>query len=152
MPLLFTPGSGPVASIINRFSSGGVSVSNVENFAVGNTLEVTAPGAYTSGVLQTVISHTGRGRLNILSVYCKDSTSRTLRCRITLDGVVVFDATSNAIAASTNGIVPVGYYATVGVAPQQIDYQSSLLVEVASSLSEAAANVGIAVNRETWAS
>jgi hypothetical protein len=64
----------------------------------------------------------------------------------------VFDATSNAIASGTNGIVPVGYYSTVGVAPQQIDYQSSLLVEVASSLSEAAANVGIAVNRETWAS
>jgi len=156
MPLLFTPSAGPVATITNAYSAGGTqSPSGLTGNTGNNMAVVVAPGAYTANTLQTVISHTGRGRVNMLTVYTGNTTSRTLRCRITLDGTVVFDATTNAIITSGVGMVPIGILTSATpllIGMQPIDYQSSLLVEVASSLSEAAANVGISVNREIWSS
>ncbi len=156
MPVLFQSGNGPVASIVNAYSAGGTNSGAVIAAGVAsNTALVTAAGAYTANTLQSVISHTGRGRVNLLTVYSRDATARTLRCKVTIDGVSVFDATSSSISTLSHGVVVVGALVGVGtpfLGYQPIDYQESLVIEVASSLSEAAANVGIGVNRETWAS
>lgn len=151
MPVLFKGSSGPVASIINLFSGGGVSTSFTLSPAGSiNYVEVLS-GAVTAATLKTMVSHTGRGRINALVAYTKDVTSRTVRCKVTVDGVVIFDATSNAIANAGYGMVVVGNVATNQVWFQPIDYQESLLIEIASSLTETD-KVAIGVNRETWAS
>jgi hypothetical protein len=161
MPVLFKSGDGPVSSIINRFSSGGVSSTNVNASTTTNALEITAGSAYSStpGTLQTVLSVTGRGRVNLLTAYAKDATVRTIRLRITIDGAVAFDATTNSIGVGNTGLVAIGWLTvsgsgtTTGLAFQPVDYQESILIEAASSVSnDAAANIGFTINRETWAS
>ena len=162
MPVLFKGASGPVASIINAFSAGGVSTSSLTAGSGHGAAQVTAPGAYSStpGTLQTVISHTGRGRVNVLNIFATNVTARTLRLKLTIDGTVVFDATSNSVSAIGYGMCVVGELTsgTIGltagtIAYQPIDYQESLLVEVASSVaSDAAANIALGVLRETWSS
>lgn len=148
MPVLFKGSSGPVASIINAFSSG--SVATTFSISSANTKEELS-GALTAATLKTVVSHTGRGRVNSLVVYAKDSTSRTMRCKVTVDGVVVFDATSSAVTGAGFGMIVIGGAITNSVEFQPIDYQESLLIEIASSLTETD-KVAIGVNRETWAS
>lgn len=153
MPVLFQSGAGPVSSIVNYFSDGGVGTGYAISAGTGNNcLPVFAGGAYTANTLQTIISHTGRGRVNFLTVYQTNGTSRTMRMKVTVDGTVIFDATSASALSSGSGMVVVGTMTTSSAVFQPIDYQESLLIEVASSLSEAAANVGIGVNREVWAS
>lgn len=147
--------AGPVATIVNGFSAGGTSTTSVAASAAQATVEVQAAGAYsaTPGTLQTLLAHTGRGRINLLTVYAKNATARTLRLKLTIDGVAIFDATSNSVSASATGMVVVGVYGSAVNEFQPIDYNESLLIEVASSVaSDAAANIGIAVNRETWVS
>lgn len=155
MPNLFRGSYGPPATIVNAYSAGGVSTSSLGAGPSLNTVEVTAGSAYSAsaGTLQTVISHTGRGRLNALAVYAKNATARTIRLQLTIDGTVVFNATSNSISASGTGMMVVGVVSTSTLVMQPIDYNESLLIEVASSVSsDAAANIGLAVNRETWVS
>lgn len=148
MPVLFKGANGPVASIINAFSSGGTATAY--SLSSNNVLEQLS-GSLTAATLKTMVSHTGRGRVNALVIYAKDSTSRTLRCKLTVDGVVVFDATSNAVVGGGFGMIVIGGAITNSVEFQPIDYQESLLVEIASSLTETD-KVAIGVNRETWAS
>ncbi|HMW22340.1 MAG TPA: hypothetical protein PKC59_02800 [Burkholderiaceae bacterium] len=148
MPVLFKGANGPVASIINAFSSGGTATAY--SLSSNNVLEQLS-GSLTADTLKTMVSHTGRGRVNALVIYTKDNTSRTLRCKLTVDGVVVFDATSNAVASPGFGMIVIGGAITNSVEFQPIDYQESLLVEIASSLTETD-KVAIGVNRETWAS
>lgn len=148
MPVLFKGANGPVASIINAFSSGGTATAY--SLSSNNVLEQLS-GSLTADTLKTMVSHTGRGRVNALVIYAKDNTSRTLRCKLTVDGVVVFDATSNAVASPGFGMIVIGGAITNSVEFQPIDYQESLLVEIASSLTETD-KVAIGVNRETWAS
>lgn len=97
-------------------------------------------GALTAGVLKTALQVSGRGRLNMLGIYTGDVTSRTLRMRATLDGNVIFDGTSAAIAANSSGLLIVGHgsytgsFAITGFQP--LDFERSCLVEIASSLTE----------------
>lgn len=148
MPVLFKGANGPVASIINNYSSG----SAVTGFSLisANTKEELS-GALTAATLKTMVTHTGRGRVNALVIYAKDSTARTLRCKVTVDGTVVFDATSGSAATLGFGMIVVGGAVTNSVEFQPIDYQESLLIEIASSLTETD-KVAIGINRETWAS
>ena len=155
MPVLFKSGNGPVASIINAFSAGGTSVTSLSSGATTGSLTVNAGGAYsgTPGTLQTIISHTGRGRVNVLNAYATNATARTIRVKITVDGTVVFDATSASVSASGAGMKIIGSLDSSAVVYQPIDYQESLLIEAASSVgSDAAANIAFGVVRETWAS
>ena len=139
----FSGGNRAPIAIVNAFSSGtpaGVSIVRQ------NALEILS-GAVTSGVLKTVLSHTGAGCLKNLYVYTKDGTARTLRLKITLDGTSVFDSTSASISANGNGIVAVG--PVQDTAGDRVFYNASLLVEIASSLSETD-KIAIGVVRETY--
>lgn len=101
---------------------------------------VALSGAMTSAVLKTALTITGRGRVNWLGMYCNDATSRTLRMKITLDGTVIRDTTSAAIAVSLSGFVGLGSGKYVADAPavvfQPLVFNATLLVEIASSLTE----------------
>lgn len=153
MPNLFRGSRGPALSIVNGYSAGGASIAGLNGAGNFNCSVITAPGAYsaTPNTFQTVLSHTGRGCINVLNVYSTNATARTIRLRLTLDGNVVFDATSNSISAANTGMLVVGVLNTTFLDMQPIDYNESLLIEVASSVaSDAAANIALGISRETW--
>jgi len=96
-------------------------------------------GAMSAGVLKTALSVSGRGRINWAAVYTNDVTSRTLRMVITIDGAVVRDHTTAAISTINTGFVGIGG-GTASTTPvavfQPLRFTSSLLIEIASSVTE----------------
>lgn len=76
-------GALPTKAIINGFNVGGNA--GASGIAVGREI---LSGALTANTFATVLSATGQGEVPLLSCYTKDSTSRTLRLRVTVDGVV----------------------------------------------------------------
>lgn len=149
----FFGSDGPVSSIVNYYSSGGVqSAGAITANSYTNTKE-TLSGALVATTLKTIHSVTGHGRLNMLCAYTKDATNRTIRLKLIIDGAATpqFDATSSAIAGSGIGIVAVG---AIDSAPssqvfQPIKFNTSLEVKVASSLSETD-KVATGINYEVW--
>jgi hypothetical protein len=96
-------------------------------------------GSLTANTLKTLLTVSGGGEFHFLTVTSRDATSRTLRARLTLDGVVVFDSTSAAFTTATIGAVLVGAYSggnAFVVAPGVVRFNNSAVVEVASSLTE----------------
>lgn len=97
----------------------------------------TLVGACTANTFKNILSITGKGRLNALKFNAADATARTNTIKITIDGVVVFN----------NGQATTGtqHYAAIGSAHsgttgnlifQPVDFNTSLLVEYKSSLTE----------------
>jgi hypothetical protein len=111
------------SAIINYCSAGGVLVDPTNAGAVD-----ILPGAVTANVLKTVISETGRGRIDYLAIGNGLGSTKTIRLKITIDGNVVFDATSASNTGNIYGLIAV--YAGCSV-----EYHSSLLVEGATSVS-----------------
>jgi len=131
-------------SIVNGFSAGGYHYSGNAVNQVCQAGKATLSGALTAGVLATVASLTGPGVLYIVAADSVDATSRTHRLKLTLDGVVVFDATSDAVTAAAYGIMAVGeqfitttYLAQI-IGERGITFETSCLIEYASSVSETA--------------
>ncbi len=147
----FVGGNGPVTSLVNYYSGGGVSQTGLTAGTLNNTKE-TLSGALTAATLATVNSITGRGRLNSLTAYAKDATARTVRCQLIIDGVTVFDATTNSVSAGGAGLVVLGIMDTSAVTQvfQPIDFYTSCVVRIASSLTETD-KIATGINYETWA-
>ena len=133
-------GGGVTTAIVNAHSSGGTSATLLGATVENGAREVLS-GALTANTLSTLLTITGSGRVPLLSAYTKDATSRTVRLVVDVDGVTVFDATSSAVASgSTPGIFAAGFRDSGGsfFAAEPIVFSSSLVVKVASSLSETA--------------
>lgn len=148
---LFKGNSGPIASIVNFFSSGGTaSTQSISASYVSNMKEKLYGSAMTANTLYEFYSFTGRGRLNALSAYTIDSTARTIRVKVTIDGTVIYDATSSSISTSGYGVVPVGVVSNSGALVfQPVEWQTSCLIEVATSVTETD-KVATGINYETW--
>lgn len=137
-------GEPAVKSIVNGQSAGGkyTVYGTFSTFAYTTEIKSVLSGALTANTLSTVLSITGSGGyLDIVGSCNAEATSRTHRFKITLDGVVVFDATSLAVATDTAGMLAVGStkYEAAGsckptTAPQR--FNSSCLVEYASNNTE----------------
>lgn len=140
--LQFVGANRAPATLVNSFSSGTPAPAALTLTMSAETLS----GAVTANTLKTLLTHTGAGCLKFAAVYAKDATSRTLRLKITLDGTAVFDSTSSAATGANNGIVAVG--ATTG-AFERVFYNSSCVIEAASSLSETD-KIAIGLVRETY--
>ena len=130
-------GGRKVAAIVNAFSSGGAALPIFARDGVKSL----ASGPLSAGALATVLSITGRGSANVIGAYAVDSTSRTIRLKVTVDGSVIFDATTGVINTSLYGLMAIGFSGNSGGSPslplfQPIPFRSSLLVEIASSLPE----------------
>ena len=131
----FIGGSRPPKSIVNISSGGGVLQA-----CPSGTLASSKPilsGALTANTLKTLLTISGAGAIKFLAARSLDATSRTIRLKITLDGVVVYDATSAAMTSDSYGMIAVGgmlsgAYEQLG----NIEFNISLVVEVASSLTE----------------
>jgi hypothetical protein len=132
-------GGGVTTSIVNGYEAGGLS--GATGLAVGKEA---LSGALTANTFATIaaLNISGSGEVPMLACYSKDATSRTLRMRVTVDGVVVFNpAASAAITAANAGLYAAGEYKQVSPSnwfgpSLPIRFSSSLLVEVASSLTE----------------
>lgn len=130
----------PPASIVNYFSAGGATLYAVPAWLPAKQ---TLSGALTANTLKTMLTISGAGVLKFAGVQSLDTTSRTLRIKITLDGIVVFDATSAATTVSYATQVGVGGLTTYSQATpsflpelERVPFNVSCVVEIASSLSE----------------
>jgi hypothetical protein len=136
-------GKNQVASIVNGFNSGSPAGRLLDSGGGGFNVGVSnlASGALTAATLATVLNISGRGTLNFCAAKSADTTSRTIRLQVTIDGRVIFNSTSAAIAATGNGIIAAGNIpnqsgGNQGVVFQPIPFNTSCLVQIASSLSE----------------
>jgi hypothetical protein len=131
-------GFASTRAVINFYSTGGTAAYPGASNHFGREL---LSGPLTANTFATVLSATGKGEVPLLSCYTKDGTSRTLRLRVTVDGVVVFNPTATT-ATTTNGAgifaagIPLTGVSGPLIQGAPIRYNSSLLVEVASSLTE----------------
>lgn len=124
--------------IVNDVSTTGwvASGASVSSSATYASAKAIASGALAANTLKTILQITGSGGIQWLSLHCADATSRTLRMKITIDGVVAIDSTSAAIAGSGYGGVYIGAGAQTNVNVSPMYFKKSLLIEIASSLSE----------------
>lgn len=94
-------------------------------------------GALTSEVYSDILDITGRGVLNYLSLMMVDATARTLAMRVTIDGVVVYNAQTGSKTVAFTGIFAVGSAdSSERISMDQVPFNKTLLVEVKSSLTE----------------
>jgi len=142
-------GGGRISSIINRDSSGGTS--NNLTSASSLTRQLSSGSTGAAGTLTTILSVTGRGTINFCAPACADATARTIRLKITVDGVSIFDATSSSISTANHGIVGIGafnYTTAPFIVFQPINFYTSLLVQIASSVSSETDKINTFVNYE----
>jgi len=124
---------GSVFAALQTYTTGAISSTN--------GLKTVVTGSLTANALSTILSLSGRGVLSCLCAANNNNGSRTHRLKVTIDGVVVIDMTSGASATNTAEIffaigngVPTA--ATPSLILDPIAFNSSLLVEYASSLTE----------------
>ena len=94
-------------------------------------------GTLSAGVLKKVLSISGKGQINFLMAREIGVGPYNNQVKVTLDGTVIFDKT---VSISPNyGVIAVGYGAGAVATGdflamhQPIQFESSLLVEIASS-------------------
>lgn len=132
-------GGSATRQIINAFSGGGVSVPNLAASSATNMGKEFLSGAMTAGAWTVVpgLSLTGAGQAALLAAYATNTTPRTVGLRVTVDGVEVFNATSNTVSSIGSGLVAAGKADSVAFGSSvPIRWNSTLLVEVKSSLTE----------------
>lgn len=146
----FTGGSGiRPKGLFNGASVGGGGWDNI--VAINHTTRGLPPsqvafgttGALTAGTLVTALSLSGQGAISFLGCAGVDTTSRTHRLKVTLDGVVIYDATSGSFNTLGLALMALGGFipsASAFAAPiyEPLVFNTSLLVEYASSVSETA--------------
>ena len=113
------------------------------NFNLTNALSprTALSGALTATTLKTMINLSGvRGVVALCALRTTDATARTIRLKITCDGVVVYDK-SSAVNSSGQGIFSNGFSGTGSSNPfpvgaNMLRFQSTFVIEISSSLSE----------------
>lgn len=137
-------------SVFTQFTTGSRVPTSIVNLPVlTNSMDVvpqyaaavtSASGLVTANVLKTALSVSGAGQLNWLGVYSTNSTSKTIRVKVTIDGVAIRDYTSAAIAVTNRGftVIGTGVYTTNDQAVnfQPCPFNTSLLVEFTTDIGE----------------
>lgn len=135
----FSSSGRHLASIVNRDSAGSTQTIAVDYAGPPSGCKAYASSSVAANALQDMLSITGRGVLNFVAAHTNDTTSRTVRLKITVDGTSVFDATSSAITTSGNGVVGIGCVVGAATTPcvvvfQPVRFYASCLVQIASSV------------------
>lgn len=90
----------------------------------------------TAGTLVSVLNLTGAGEFSYLAAGNANSTVRTTRMQVIVDGVTVFDATSGSSGTLGNGVIAAGWFTTGGgYGGDPIRFNSSIQVNVCSNVS-----------------
>ena len=131
--------SAPTKAIVNAFSASGWASVAIND---DSSAKVIASGSLTAATLATVLSVTGAGEMNYLTMKCLDATIRTMRIQVICDGVAVFDSTSASANHSSVSVVVIGAMVDISVpypfseSGDGIRWNTSMQVNVASSLTE----------------
>jgi len=131
--------SRPPTTLIGSDLTAAATILNSATEFNKNNIRVLLSGALTADTYKTMVSVTGAGVLNFASVQTVDATSRNIYCRITIDGTVVATRSSLTTITATAQVVAVGGYmnsANGVVALDAIPFNTSLLIEIKSSLTE----------------
>lgn len=136
----FIAGLRPPKTIVNGFSTSGFTPMLSTAFGAQQGAKRVLSGSLTANTLKTVLSLSGQGIVNYLSFFSLFNITRTMRCKVTIDGNVVFDSTSAPFSSYDGGFV-IGAASPVpsgaaAISLEQIPYYNSFVVEVASSLTE----------------
>jgi len=97
-----------------------------------------ASGTTTGGVLKSIFSYTGGGGImSHLSIRTANATARTIRLKVTIDGVSVYDNTSSSISSADRGFILSGVISgsSTNILPPLL-WANSITIEIASSLGE----------------
>ncbi len=109
-------------------------------------------GSLTANTLATMFSFSGAISVSQLAFKVNNATARTMRIRIVVDGIDVFNRTSNTIATINHGVHFAGISdansATGEFILPPIVATESLLIQWASSLTEASAFEGAIIYQE----
>ena len=99
--------------------------------------------ALTANTFKVALQIIGSGELNFIALQALDATARSIRLRVTLDGVVVFDPPATAIAGTGFGLRAIGQSNKFGMSqsfPQEayevVPFAAEAKVEILSSLTE----------------
>lgn len=124
-------------SIVNAFSSAGYTTRPVQDYSTVGAIS-TLSGALTAATLKTMLSVSGvGGTMSLLSLRAVDVTARTIRMKITIDGIVAYDATSASTTTANNGATIAGQFSSsTPMTFTPISWRSTFLIEIASSLTE----------------
>jgi len=137
IPLTNVSGNGGATkNLYNACSTAGYTA--ISSIGASTTAKSSVSGALTANTLVDLINESGSvGYLSQLSIYTNDTTSRTLRIVITVDGTSIYDITSASISALNSGAVLAG---SVSSSNSQslppIYYTNSIRVQYASSVTE----------------
>jgi hypothetical protein len=145
----FTGGRN-IASIVNPDSSGGTQ-QRLWIIQFPYICKSYSSSSVAANALQTMLDISGSGGcLNFVAAVPTDATSRTIRIKITIDGRVIFDATSSAITSIEYGIVAIGaQYFNGWLMFQPVVFRSSAKVEIASSVLNDSTKITTYINYET---
>lgn len=132
----FVGGNKATKSLVHAYSTSGVAPANVFNAVSVSGAKSVLSGALTAATLKTILSVTGQGCLTVAAVYLDVAEAQTLRAKLTIDGVVAFDATCASTATRYAGFAVVGGNSAAGSVylPETVFFNSSCLFEIASSV------------------
>ncbi len=129
----------PTKQIVNYCSDGSIIYSLYANGTDMN-FKTALCGALTADILSPVLSISGSGGVvSWLSVLSMDTTIRTMRVKVTVDGIVVFDATTGSLTNVAQGLQVIGGGRSASYTSNNdipVVFNNTLLVEVASSITE----------------
>lgn len=122
---------------VSGLLNGGASTLVYANTGAAANCASVSVGTLSAGVLKKVLSISGKGQVNFLMALENGVGPYNNQVKVTLDGTVIFDKT---VSISQNyGVIAVGYGAGAVATGdflamhQPIQFESSLLVEIASS-------------------
>ena len=96
-------GQKATRSIVNRFTQAAWGSYSISAGTLRGTIAALS-GSMTAATLKTLLNISGTGvNMPQLTFRANDATSRTIRVKITVDGIVVCDSTSAAITTGSNG-------------------------------------------------
>lgn len=133
--------------------NGGASTLVYANTGAAANCASVSVGTLSAGVLKKVLSISGKGRINFLMALENGVGPYNNQVKVTLDGVEIFNKTSSV--SGNYGVIAVGYGAGAVATGdflamhQPIQFESSLLVEIASS--SASSSQVLYYNAETHA-
>ena len=122
---------------VSGLLNGGASTLVYANTGAAANCASVSVGTLSAGVLKKVLSISGKGQVNFLMAMENGPGYYNNQIKVTLDGTAIFDKT---VSISQNyGVIAVGYGAGAVATGdflamhQPIQFESSLLVEIASS-------------------
>ena len=96
-------------------------------------------GGLTAETFKVIVTISTSGFLRLCGVITEDATSRTIGLKITMDGAVVFNEISPAIAADNKGFFAVGFNfagSSSMLSLESIRFNASLVLAISSSITE----------------